>query len=150
MKTAALENPNLAVSRNRVVADLAELVKARLTLLVLLTTAVGFYLGSESPINYLALFHVVFGTAAAAAGAAALNQWWEWKLDGLMQRTKTRPVPAGRMPPMEALAIGGALSIFGVIYLAIACNALTAVLAAITIAIYIFAYTPLKRASTAN
>ncbi len=67
-----------------------------------------------------------------------------------MQRTKTRPVPAGRMPPMEAVVIGGGLSIFGVIYLAIACNALSAVLAAITIAIYIFAYTPLKRASTAN
>jgi len=75
MKTAALENANLAPSRNRVVADLAELVKARLTLLVLLTTAVGFYLGSESPVDYSALFHFVFGTAAAAAAAAALNQW---------------------------------------------------------------------------
>src|SRR6266581_3891406 len=105
MKTAAMENANAVPLRNRVVADLAELVKARLTLLVLLTTAVGFYLGSESPVDYVALFHVVFGTAAAAAGAAALNQWWEWKLDGLMQRTKTRPVPAGRMSPMEALAI---------------------------------------------
>ena len=154
MKTAAAENSIESTLpgglRARFMSDFAELVKARLTLLVLLTTAVGFYLGADAPADYLALFHVVFGTAAAAAGAAALNQWWEWKLDGLMQRTKTRPVPAGRMPPMEALAIGGALSIFGVIYLAIACNALTAVLAAITIAIYIFAYTPLKRASTAN
>jgi protoheme IX farnesyltransferase len=77
MKTAALENSNLAPSRYGFVADLAELFKARLTLLVLLTTAVGFYLGSESAVNYIALFHVVFGTAAAAAGAAALNQWWE-------------------------------------------------------------------------
>src|SRR2546427_309023 len=81
------------------VCDLVELVKARLTLLVLLTTAVGFYLGAEGPINYSALLHTVLGTALAAAGAAALNQWWEYKLDALMQRTQSRPVPAGRMRP---------------------------------------------------
>jgi protoheme IX farnesyltransferase len=150
MKTAALEDPNLAVSRNRVIGDLAELVKARLTLLVLVTTAVGFYLGSESPLNYMALFHVVFGTAAAAAGAAALNQWWERGVDALMRRTRTRPIPAGRMRPLQALVLGVVLSSLGVGYLAIVCNALSAALAAITIAIYIFAYTPLKRASTAN
>jgi protoheme IX farnesyltransferase len=150
MKTATLENADLAPSRNSVVADLAELVKARLTLLVLLTTAVGFYLGSESPIDYRALFHVFFGTAAAAAGAAALNQWWERRADALMRRTKMRPIPAGRMRPMQALALGAVLSIFGVGYLALVCNLLSAALAAITIAIYIFAYTPLKRASTAN
>ena len=150
MKTAVLEKPNLAASCNRVVSDLVELVKARLTLLVLLTTAAGFYLGSESPINYVALFHVVFGTAAAAAGAAALNQWWERRVDALMRRTKMRPIPAGRMPPLQALALGIVLSVFGVAYLAIVCNALTATLTAITVAIYIFAYTPLKRASTAN
>ena len=150
MKTAALENPNLAASRNSVIGDLAELVKARLTLLVLLTTAVGFYLGSESPINYMALFHVFFGTAAAAAGAAALNQWWERRADALMRRTRTRPIPAGRMRPLQAFILGIALSVFGVGYLAIVCNALSAALAAITIAIYILAYTPLKRASTAN
>ena len=150
MKTAALEDPNLAVSRNRVIGDLAELVKARLTLLVLVTTVVGFYLGSESPLNYMALFHVVFGTAAAAAGAAALNQWWERGVDALMRRTRTRPIPAGRMRPLQALVLGVVLSSFGVGYLAIVCNALSATLAAITIAIYIFAYTPLKRTSTAN
>src|SRR5438552_4119450 len=121
MKTAALENVNLAPSRNRVVA---ELVKARLTLLVLLTTAVGFYLGSESPIDYMALFHVVFGTAAAAAGAAALNQWWERRADALMRRTRTRPIPAGRMPPLQALTLGVILSVFGSGYLATVCNAL--------------------------
>ena len=132
------------------VLDFAELFKARLTLLVLLTTAAGFYLGAESPINYAALFHVVFGTAAAAAGAAALNQWWERKLDALMRRTRTRPVPAGRMRPAEALTLGVALSVLGVSYLGATCNALSATLAALTIVIYIFGYTPLKRASTAN
>ena len=152
MKTASLEaqNANLAPVSSRFVSDIAELVKARLTLLVLLTTAVGFYLAAESPIDYIALFHVVFGTAAAAAGAAALNQWWERRLDALMHRTRTRPVPAGRMRPLEALVLGAVLSIFGVAYLAIVCNILSATLAAITIVVYIFAYTPLKRTSTAN
>ena len=157
MKTAVIRTAtgSKSVARNNLsartrVLDLAELVKARLTLLVLLTTAAGFYLGAQSPINYAALFHVVFGTAAAAAGAAALNQWWERKLDALMCRTRTRPVPAGRMRPAEALALGLVLSIFGVGYLAVSCNALSATLAAVTILIYIFGYTPLKRASTAN
>jgi protoheme IX farnesyltransferase len=152
MKTAALEvqNTGLTSVPGRIAADFAELVKARLTLLVLLTTAVGFYLGAESPIAYIALLHVVFGTAAAAAGAAALNQWWERRLDALMHRTRTRPIPAGRMRPLEAFVLGTILSTFGVAYLAVAANALSAVLAVITIAIYIFAYTPLKRISTAN
>ena len=152
MKTAALEvqNAGLASLPGRIAADFAELVKARLTLLVLLTTAVGFYLGADLAVDYISLFHVVFGTAAAAAGASALNQWWERRLDALMHRTRTRPIPAGRMRPVEAFVLGTILSIFGVAYLAAAANVLSAVLAVITIAIYIFAYTPLKRTSTAN
>jgi heme o synthase len=146
----AVETQTLPSSRHSFISDLAELVKARLTLLVLLTTAVGFYLASESPIDYSALVQTVFGTAAAAAGAAALNQWWERRADALMRRTRTRPIPAGRMSPLQGLMLGAALSVFGVVYLAIVCNALSAALAAITIVIYIFAYTPLKRASTAN
>jgi protoheme IX farnesyltransferase len=137
-------------THRRLGSDFAELVKARLTLLVLLTTAVGFYLGSAGTVHYPALFHVVFGTALAAAGAAALNQWWERRLDALMQRTKTRPIPAGRMLPRDALLVGSLLAIAGVSYLTIACHWLSAALAAATILIYIFAYTPLKRISTAN
>lgn len=156
MKTAA--NPPVndvpssitSETHRRLGSDFAELVKARLTLLVLLTTAVGFYLGSARAVNYIALFHAVLGTALAAAGAAALNQWWERRLDALMQRTKTRPIPAGRMLPRNALLVGSLLAIAGVSYLTIACNWLSAALAAMTILIYIFAYTPLKRISTAN
>jgi protoheme IX farnesyltransferase len=150
MKPATLDSTSTQSGRSAFVGDLVELVKARLTLLVLLTTAVGFYLGADEPINWTALLHTVFGTAAAAAGAAALNQWWEYKLDALMHRTQSRPLPAGRMRPIEALAIGSVLSIFGVTYLAFLCNALSAALAAITIIIYIFGYTPLKRRSTFN
>ena len=152
MKSATFETTPAGTGKSHsgLVRDLVELVKARLTLLVLLTTAVGFYLGAEGPINFVALLHTVFGTAAAAAGAAALNQWWEYNLDALMQRTRSRPVPSGRMRPRDAVIVGSALSIFGVAYLAFVSNALSAALAAITIIIYIFAYTPLKRVSTFN
>ena len=150
--TSTLEHPTLtkSVDRSRVVGDLAELVKARLTLLVLVTTAVGFYLGAPSDVAPLALLHAVLGTALAAAGAAALNQWWERQLDALMDRTRTRPIPAGRMSPRDALILGSLLSVAGVTYLALVCNWLSASLAAATIFIYILAYTPLKRLSTAN
>src|SRR5213082_1742517 len=152
MKTVAIESTQSGTrsARSGFIRDLVELVKARLTLLVLLTTAVGFYLGADSPINFAALLHTVFGTAAAAAGAAALNQWWEYKLDALMRRTQSRPVPAGRLRPRDAVVIGTILSIFGVTYLAFVCNALSAILAALTIIIYVFAYTPLKLVSTFN
>jgi len=149
---AGVESTALSKSnpRNRALLDFAELVKARLTMLVLLTTAVGFYLGAPDGFGPMALFHAVFGTALAAAGAAALNQWWERQLDGLMHRTRERPIPAGRMLPRDAVLLGGTLSVAGVVYLALACNWLSALLAAATIVIYIFGYTPLKRISAAN
>ena len=136
-------------SANGTLLDFAELTKARLTMLVLLTTAVGYYLGAET-VTLPALFHAEFGTALAAAGAAALNQWWEHQFDALMHRTRLRPIPAGRMLPRDAALVGGSLGAAGVVYLAVACNLLSAALAAATIAIYIFAYTPLKRLSTTN
>jgi protoheme IX farnesyltransferase len=135
---------------SRLASDFAQLVKARLTLLVLLTTAVGFYLAAPAPVSFVALFHAVFGTSLAAAGAAALNQWWERRADSLMERTRIRPIPSGRMRARDALAIGTVLGVAGVLYLAVLCNRLSAILAALTIVLYIFAYTPLKRISTAN
>ena len=151
MKVAVVSSPvETHATPGGVFSDFAELVKARLTLLVLLTTAVGFYLGAHGPVIPLALLHAVFGAALAAAGAAALNQWWERRLDALMHRTKSRPIPAGRMLPLSALIAGSLLAIAGIIYLRFNCNSLSAWLAAATIVIYIFAYTPLKRISTAN
>lgn len=149
MKSVATDEA--IIPRSGRVSDLAELVKARLTILVLLTTAVGFYLGvPPGRFNLLALFHAVFGTALAAAGAAALNQWWERRLDALMHRTRERPIPAGRFPAFYALVLGLGLSLGGIVYLATLCNFLSALLAGVTIAIYILAYTPLKRVSTVN
>ncbi len=88
VKTAVIEPAVVPLERSLTMADFAELVKARLTFLVLLTTAVGFYLGWQGPMNFLALMHAVLGTAFAAAGAAALNQWWEHKFDAIMHRTR--------------------------------------------------------------
>lgn len=150
MKTVAMDPTTNSEARGRIMLDFAELVKARLTLLVLVTTAVGFYLGSRDSGGGIALFHAVFGTALAAAGAAALNQWWERQLDALMDRTRERPIPGGRMSARDALVLGATLSVGGVAYLALACNYLSAALAAVTIVLYNFAYTPLKRISTAN
>jgi heme o synthase len=130
-------------------SDLSQLIKARLTLLVLITTAVGFYL-AETPVHVVGLVNVVIGAGLAAAGASALNQWWERDLDALMSRTRARPVASGRMTAPRALKLGCVLAAAGVIYLAATANALAAILAAITIVIYVFAYTPLKRVTTTN
>ena len=150
MKAAVIEPPAVALERGWTMADLAQLVKARLTFLVLVTTAVGFYVGWQGRMDFVALLHAVVGTALAAAGAAALNQWWEHKFDAIMVRTRTRPIPAGRMSPREGLIVGTILGVGGVVYLAAAVNLISAFLAAATIGIYLFAYTPLKRISTAN
>lgn len=150
MKAAVIEPPAVPLERGWTMADLAQLVKARLTFLVLITTAVGFYLGWRGPMDFMALLHAVFGTALAAGGAAALNQWWEHKFDAIMVRTQMRPIPSGRMLPREGLVVGLLLGVGGVLYLAFAVNLISAILAAATIVIYLFAYTPLKRISTAN
>jgi len=140
MKSAAVPAEIETAIPRRFASDFAELVKARLTLLVLLTTAVGYYLGAAGPINFPGLCHAVFGTALAAAGAAALNQWWERRLDALMHRTRSRPIPAGRMSPRDALILGCLLSVAGIVYLNLSCNSLSALLAAATIVVNIFAY----------
>lgn len=159
MKAASIPAgvPDAEIGRSAMVAphrrpfgDLAELVKARLTLLVLFTTATGYYLGGPPSVPLSGLFHVVVGTALTAAGAAALNQWWERRLDALMNRTKGRPLPGGRMSPGVAFFTGLLLSLGGVVYLARACNLLSASLAALTVVLYVLAYTPMKMISSTN
>lgn len=128
----------------------SELIKARLTLLVLLTTAVGFYLGSAGSVNLPLMIHALAGTALLASGAAALNQLLERDYDARMQRTKDRPLPSGRMQPETVLLFGGACSVLGLVYLALAVNLLTSVLGAVTLISYLFIYTPLKRITWMN
>ena len=125
--------------------DLMTLTKARLSLLVIVTTFVGFCMASDSSPDWLRLFHAVFGTTLAAAAAAVLNQRIETNVDRLMERTRHRPLPAGRMKPATALVLGIALGVAGPVWLWLTTNALAASLAAATFIIYIAFYTPLKR-----
>jgi heme o synthase len=137
-------------SVRRFLVDLLELVKVRLTSLVLMTTFVGFLFGWRGELDLLYLFHTLTGTFLAAAGAAALNQVFEADCDLLMRRTKNRPIPAQRLSRDNGLIIGLLASGTGVIYLSLATNLLAGLLTALTVGTYLFAYTPLKRITTLN
>jgi len=132
------------------VAVFGELLKLRLTLLVLLTTLVGFYVGFRGPMNYALMLHTVFATALVAGGAAALNQLLERVHDAKMRRTAGRPLPSGRLQPTAVLIYGAACSAAGLIWLALAVNLLTSFLGAITLVLYLFVYTPMKRVTWLN
>jgi protoheme IX farnesyltransferase len=134
----------------RTLADYAQLVKPRLTLMVLFTVAIGFLLGTVGTLDVALLLHTLFGTALVAAGASALNQWLERDSDGLMRRTQNRPLPAGRMTASTVLRFGVVLSCLGLVYLALVVQPLSAAVVAVTLASYVFAYTPLKRRTTFN
>jgi protoheme IX farnesyltransferase len=137
-----------AVRPSRLV-DYYELTKPRMNFLVVVTTMVGFYMGMRAGFSDWALLaHTLLGTAMAAAGASVLNQYIERGYDALMRRTANRPLPAGRVTPVEALALGVLLSTAGSLYLAVTVNGLTAALGAFTIASYVFLYTPMKRWTT--
>lgn len=146
MKAALQTRPRAASAA----ADMAELVKARLSLLTLATAMAGFALGVKGSWDWLLLAATLGGTALSAAGAAALNQWWEREHDGLMKRTRQRPLPAGRMASSDALVAGLVLSASGTLCLALFANPLSAVLAAATIVFYVLVYTPLKRVTPLN
>ena len=122
-----------------------ELSKARLVSLVLLSMAVGFFLGSPAGMDMPLFFVALFGTAFVAAGSMSLNQWMERREDAQMSRTAARPLPAGRMQPSEALLFGIGTSMAGLLILFFAVNSVSAFLAALTLVSYLLLYTPLKR-----
>lgn len=128
-------------------ADFAALAKPRVVLMVLVTALVGFYLGSRGVPDYVALLQTLIGVGLAAAGSLALNQFLEREVDSRMERTRLRPLPDGRLEPTEALGFGAAMTVAGLLYLALAVNALSSLLAAIIVGSYLFLYTPLKRKS---
>ena len=121
-----------------------ELTKPGVTLLVVLTSAAGFYLGSSTELNLLLFFHTLMGTIVLSGGAATLNEFMERELDGKMNRTRNRPLPSGRLTAREAAVFGGVLVMGGALYLALLTNVMAAVLGIATVAIYLLAYTPLK------
>jgi protoheme IX farnesyltransferase len=129
---------------------LLALAKPRIVMLVLVTMAAGYamapVLGVVSPAAWvLGLFHALVGTALVAGGTNALNQVVERDVDALMARTARRPLPSARLEVREATVFAWLIGASGVAYLAVLVNAVTAVLAALTLASYVFVYTPLKR-----
>jgi protoheme IX farnesyltransferase len=146
--SAEILNPS-AVEKSRA-AVFSELIKARLTSLVLMTSAVGFYLGERGAMDWILFFNSLAATALVASGAAALNQLLERDYDAKMRRTQDRPLPSGRLQPATVALFGGVISVAGLVYLAVAVNLLTSVLGAVTLVSYLFIYTPLKRVTWLN
>jgi heme o synthase len=142
-------NPAAATERGWL-AVYAELFKARLTSLVLLTTMVGFYVGFRGPVNYGLLCRTLLGTALLAGGAAALNQLLEREYDGRMRRTQDRPLPSGRLQPQTVLIVGITTAVLGMTCLAETVNILTGAVGALSLVCYLFVYTPLKRVTWLN
>ncbi len=135
----------VARDRRQVATDLVALTKPRVLAMVLVTTLVGYDVGLTGSADYLRMIHLLIGTLLAAGGTLALNQYSERDIDAWMDRTRARPLPAGRLQPLEALLFGVALTLLGTAYLAALVGALVALVTAATAILYLFAYTPLKQ-----
>jgi protoheme IX farnesyltransferase len=130
--------------------DYAELTKARITTLIVLTAWCGYFFGAHRmgvSSWSLGLFHALLGVALVSSGTAALNEVLEASVDGRMRRTALRPLPAGRMTKAHAALVGLTLTLGGSVYLAVYANLLTGLLVFLTSVVYLAAYTPLKKIS---
>lgn len=130
--------------------DLMALTKFRLSVLVVVTTFVGFWLNRGPKLDVSLLLHTLIGSTLAAFGASVFNQLMEIEPDKRMKRTADRPLPARRIEPGVAFALGWLLSAFALIHLAKMVNTEAAVLCAMTLAVYLFIYTPMKQQSAWN
>ena len=126
-------------------ADYVELIKPRLVMMILITTAAGFYLGAQQTFHWLLCLHTLIGAGLTAAGVLGLNQYLERDVDAQMKRTQERPLPDGRMNPLEALIVGVVLTGSGMLYLTFIINALSGFVISLIVVSYLFLYTPLKR-----
>lgn len=123
-----------------------ELGKSRLSLLVVMTTLVGFVLGSAGlPLDLARLGWTLLGTLLTALGANALNQWMERELDARMVRTRRRPLPSARISPGSALLVASLSVFWGLLLLLVFVNPLTAALALGVELLYLLVYTPMKQ-----
>jgi heme o synthase len=134
-----------ARDRRQLAADFVALTKPRVVLMVLVTTLMGYDVALTGPADYLRMIHLLIGSLLAAGGTLALNQYRERDLDARMDRTRARPLPAGRLQPLEAWLFGVALTVVGTAYLAALVNLLAALVTLATTILYLFAYTPLKQ-----
>ncbi len=125
-------------------ADFVTLAKPRLNVLVVVTTLAGYYMGHPETDAWL-LFHTLVGTALVASGASAFNQLLEIDADGLMRRTRRRPLPSRRLTPGQARTFAILLSAAGIVQLAWGVNWVAATVAFATLLTYTAFYTPLKR-----
>lgn len=127
--------------------DYIALTKPRVTWLILMSTAIGYWFGTSTGVHWFVLLHAIMGTGLLASGTFTLNQWYEREADSRMNRTKQRPLPTGRISPRAAILFGLLLSVLGFIELYLGANALTAWLGLFTEASYLLLYTPLKQRS---
>src|ERR1700685_104772 len=130
--------------------DYAELMKVRVTTLIVMTAWCGYYFGAQKAgVSWLSagLFHALFGIGLVSGGTAALDEVMEYKVDANMRRTAQRPLPTGRMSLLHATVAGVVATLGGSIYLAVFTNPLTGLLTFLTSVVYLAAYTPLKRVS---
>jgi protoheme IX farnesyltransferase len=130
-----------------VLSDYVALTKPRLNVLVVATSAAGYYLGSPTYPAPWAMAEAVCGTALVAAGSAVLNQVYERDTDALMRRTRLRPLPDGRVSADEASVFGVGIATLGILLLLVETNGLAALLALATLVLYVVIYTPLKQRS---
>ena len=131
-------------------AAFIELTKPRITFLILVSTALGYYLGNTGQFELFNFLITIIGTTMLAGGAGAINHYIEKDLDMLMDRTKSRPIPAGLISSQTALYFGIIQSVLGFGLLLAFVNMLTALLGLLTIVLYIFVYTPLKMITWLN
>jgi protoheme IX farnesyltransferase len=113
--------------------------------MILIATLAGFYMGSGADFNFFRAFEMLCGTALAAGGTLALNQYLERDLDAVMHRTQGRPLPSGRLQPREALIFGLVTLLAGILYLGTSVNLLSGLVTGTTTLIYLAGYTPMKR-----
>lgn len=125
--------------------DYIELTKPRITWLIVMSTAIGYYFGHSGAWPIWQILHTLIGTGLVASGTAALNQWYEREADRKMRRTQMRPLPSGRLTPNQALWFGIGLSIVGGLELGFGVNWLSSGLCIATLILYLLVYTPLKQ-----
>ncbi|MDA7921183.1 heme o synthase [Verrucomicrobiales bacterium] len=131
--------------------DVMTLTKARLSILVVITSIFGFLIATKGgEFSPSLLFHVFLGSILAAFGAAVFNQLMEVDVDARMKRTSDRPLPANRMPRAVAFVLGWLFCAFGIMHLGVKVNVMASAMAGITLLTYLFIYTPMKRVSTFN
>ena len=144
----------LAVPRDMGIRDrfaaFVELTKPRIAVMLVLSAGAGFYMGSVGRFDFLLFTNAMIGIALLAFGVATLNQYVERRTDTLMERTACRPLPTGKISPVEALVFGIVQCLAAEVYLYFLVNPLTAALGLSVIVGYVLLYTPLKRITSAS